>query len=315
MKTSTLAIGIASLISLAACGGNDNNEDTAVSGPSPAPAPGPTPGPAPAPGITGADIDMTQAFSQTLNCYYGEKPYYDTSITGPWTVAFDGDLLSLISTVGNQTFGDRFSSSAPPPAGLTREDDATSATLSTFIGGSGSGGNIFFTKTIDGTVSRAGHNQFGGVSPRRDTVECGSDRDNQWLALPTSTPFSALGEDFNWTDSQTQLNCAVRPAGTTTFGVITPASLVTVSNGPLIVNDGATRLFGVQAVDEPDRTETVPVDSPRIGATIWESVSDTDGSKVSVSIMPSNRMLRNVRATLADGTLTSCAPSPLDPTF
>ncbi|MFK7965636.1 MAG: hypothetical protein AB8C46_16870 [Burkholderiaceae bacterium] len=305
MKTRTLALGIAALLSLAACGGSDNNDDTAVSGPAPSPAPGP----APAPGITGTDIDMNQAFSQTLDCYYGEKPYYDTAITGPWTVAFDGSQLSLNSTIGNQSFGGEFPSTA------TRDNEPDSATLSTFIGGSGAGGNIFFTKTTDGTVTRAGHNQFGGTNPRRDSVECGADRDNQWLALPTSTPFSLQSNVFNWTDSQIQLNCARRPAGAGSFDPVFTAVLVTITDGALTVNDSSSDLFGLQTVDEAGRTESVLVDSPRIGGSIWQSESNTDGSAITVSVRPTDRMFLRVQETRADDSVTSCVPTPLDPAF
>ena len=343
MKASTIALGIAALIALSGCG------DSAVSGPAPAPdqtptdstdpdtqptenpdltptpAPDPTPEPTepeptqptepteptepPAP-TTGAGINMAAPFSQQIDCKYGIKPYYVTATSGVWTVAFDGDNLSLQSGNGQQQFGGSFANSGNP---TEREDYSASALQRTYLGATG--GELYFARSLTGAVIAAGHNNFGGSNPRADTVECGNDA--EWVATPNEpSPFTGTTGSLSLAGGTVDMHCAVR-ASDAAFNAPVQTRVITGAGGSLeMLVGGRSNLFEVTNFNGTDRVVSNVVDSATLapgGIRVYTS-QGTDGSTIEVNLRHDN-LVRHVRETRADGQLSNCVPYPLDPRF
>ena len=252
---------------------------------------------------------MSTPFGQTLNCYYGSKPFYEPGSTGAWQVSYDGDRLALQSLTGNLSFGGRFSTSSNPVA---RQNYPSAAYQQTYLGVTG--GSIWFTKDLSGRVISSGHNAFGGNNARADVVECGAEFANKWTPRPASTPFhGSIGQSLNWhTSGSIQMNCSTGNGGS--FGTPIQATVRLANNGSLAVvqNSNNATLVSLSGAERSERNEFFPfVTRHGGGRALWYSIA-SNGERVSVNT-DLDFFLLAIGQVFPNGNEAKCVPIPLDP--
>lgn len=255
-------------------------------------------------------ISLDTAFSETLTCYAGVKPYFQKTLVGQWDVSFDGDLLTVSGS--GQTNSGRFSTSGNP---IDRTDSVTGSKLHTLTGASG--GRIWFERNLNGKLLSAGIVHRTGA----DRVECGDRYAKEWLDDSTDKPFGRDGDRLVWQSATAiDLNC-IRYSGTDFSApeVQAPraAQLQLIQNGAMsvaIVGDTNAPLTFIQA-DETERTATFVHETVRDGGQrIWISRRDGDGDSDAVRLrFRFNYNLLDIEYRQADGVKTRCVPAPLDP--
>ncbi len=293
------------------------NTPTPEPNPEQTPEPPPEQTPEPPPEQTpanGAQIDMTLPVNQTMTCRYGIKPYYDTTLSGDWTIAFDGDALSLTSFAGGTftPFGGKFSSTIL----FSRENYSTAALIRGALGGSGTEGWIYFVKDISGKLLSAGHNGFGGNNPRFDSVECGGNTATQWTPTPASTPFASA---LAWVAGTLPMNCA-RKTGEGPFGDLFDANLVLAAPDAIEMRSAdQTSLFALPSFGTNRDAGIVASGKVVKGGTVSHSRPLGDPAAagaffVSLGLSASKHPTQVSRHG-ADGSYVGCWPRPVDGRF
>lgn len=259
---------------------------------------------------SGSKISMDTAFSQTLTCYAGIKPYFEKTLADQWNVSFDGDLLTVSG--GGQTNSGRFSTSGNP---IDRTDSDTGSKLHTLTGAGG--GRIWFERKLNGELLNAGIIHRTGA----DRVECGDQYAKEWLDNSAQKPFGRDGDRLVWQSSPAiDLNC-IRYRGTDFSApeVQAPrgAQLQLIQDGAMslaIAGDADTALTNIQA-DQADRTASFVHETVRDGGQrIWISRRDGDGDTDAVRLrFRFNYNLLDIEYQQTNGEKTRCVPAPLDP--
>ena len=254
--------------------------------------------------LPASDINLHSAFSQTLSCHAGVKPYYQPGTSDGWLVSFDGDQLDLIGA--DQRFGGRLSTSGNP---IERIELGQTARLQTQLGATG--GQIWFERDVSGRVISAGHT---GRSDGQE-VNCGSAYDQAWLPMLATPPFLKDADALTWTtSSEIGMHCA---SGTTEqLGTSRKARLQLLAGGQLRVSaddDGST-LLSLAAPSSGDRSAGFVHESPLAGGLrVWFSRLATDEADVFEAQLRYDFNLLELRHRRADGSMTRCVPAPLDP--
>ena len=333
MRSSSVALSIATLIGLQACGGGG---ESAVSSQSPSPvvSPAPTPAPTPAPAtepapapasspgeMAGAAIDMNQPFNQQIDCKYGVKPYFEPADSGPWTVSFDGAVLRLQSQNGSRIFGGEFDSGV---AAIERENYSGAAMQRTVVyePAIGHSGTIYFTKSLTGEILAAGHNAFTGYHVTNvPGVECGGNTATEWLARPEKSLFRGSQDEDRpgFSDGVMAMNCQ-RSRGNEAGAIELIGAQVRVSEQGsihMLGNDGTT-LFSVADFNGPDRTVEKRADSPLLanGGVRYYASTDSQNNSIGLNLRWDNLLTSLSSITEASGGLASvtvnCKPAPLE---
>ncbi|MGH1361433.1 MAG: hypothetical protein ACRBC3_21940 [Burkholderiaceae bacterium] len=252
-------------------------------------------------------INLNAAFSQSLNCSSGIKPYADPAISGLWSLSFDADQLQFIGPA--TAASGRFSTSGHP---VQRTETAPTATQETILGQTG--GRLWFERHANGAVVSA------GLTGRADgtSIECGEIADTQWLATPAASPFNKLGEKLFWnTASGIELMCANASNGDLADSTAVDAATLTLTaDGPLSVTNTVTGkpVIALPAPQSNGRTASFVHESSRHGGLrVWLSQHDSQpGENIQIH-WRLNFSLLQLSQHRQDGSLTRCVPAPLDP--
>ena len=256
------------------------------------------------------NVNLDTAFSQTLTCYAGIKPYFEKALVGQWKVSFDGDLLT-VSGSGQNNSG-RFSTSGNP---IERTDNETRSTLHTLTGTSG--GRIWFERDLNGDLISAGIVHRTGA----DRVECGDRYAKEWLDDSVDKPFGRDGDRLVWQSVPAiDLNCVrYRGSDFSAPEVASPraAQLQLIHEGAMSLKmDGAAdaSLMSIQA-GESERTASFVHETVRDGGQrIWISRRDGDGDADAVRLrFRFDYNLLDIEYQQASSEKTRCVPAPLDP--
>lgn len=250
---------------------------------------------------------LDSAFSASLQCAFGVKPYAVPVASGIWSLRFDGDELVLDGP--SMSLSGRFSTSGNPDQ---RTGDGKTSTRETLLGQTG--GRLWFTQRADGTVGSA------GLSGRADgtSVECGDIVDSAWLAQPAASPFAKVDGRLFWNSaSGLPLHCASGPDGALSGNsTVIAAGLSLIAGGALQASASATgeALIALTAPAQGGRTAGFVHETTRHGGLIvWISRSDNDpGDNIQLQWRPDFSLLELTHHR-QDGTMTRCVPAPLDP--
>lgn len=192
---------------------------------------------------------MLAAFSQTVSCSHGVKPYRDATTSGPWSVSFDGDELSLVHAT-NRRYGGRFSTSGNP---IIRENYPGAALLETYLGASG--GSIWFVKALDGRITSTGHNVIGGGGTCGPVLECGDSERTDWVDTPTTTPLiisQGTATTLRWTTGSISMSCRDSSIAPNSFS----ATLITRQDGSAsVVRNESNTLLAEFDIRDPGAKE------------------------------------------------------------